>query len=460
MQSAQTEPSEPLSVTVKRVVALAAPVALGELGWMAMSVVDTIMVGVLGPAAIGAIGIGSNAFYTFAIFGVGILLSLDTLVSQAYGANNREDCRHSLMQGLYLAVLISAPLMLLFAGMPRAFLMLGVVPDIAKAAGQFVTALSYSTLPLLLYGALRRYLQAIGRVRPVMIALISANIVNWFFNWLLIQGHAGFPAWGLVGSAVSTCLARVYMAGVLAAAVWWGERRQPGGFAGIFRGPDWIRVFQMVRIGLPAATQILLEIGAFGAVAILAGRIGADPLAAHQIALNCAAVTYMVPLGVSAAAAISVGHAIGAGNARLARRSGYVATVLACCFMTCAALAFILFPRPILGIYTHDETVIRIGTHLLILAASFQLFDGVQTVMTGSLRGAGETRMPMLVNLCGYYLLGLPAGYLLCFRFGKGIYGLWIGLTLSLLVIASLLFAEWRRVSNKLIATMSEIAVV
>lgn len=452
MRRLQIAPVEPMGATVRRVTALAAPVALGELGWMAMSVVDTVMVGGLGPSAIGAIGIGSSAFYTFAIFGMGILLSLDTVVSQAWGAGNREDCRHSLMQGLYLALLLSAPLMLLFAFMPRAFATLGIIPDVAVLSGQFIRVLNYGTLPLLVYGALRRYLQAIGRVRPVMFALISANLVNWYFNWLLIAGHGGFPAWGVRGSAASTCIARVYMAAVLAIALWSEERRQPPGFNGIFQPPDWARIRNLIRIGLPAATQILLEIGAFGAVAVLAGRLSAGALAAHQIALNCAAVTYMVPLGVSAAAAITVGHAIGSGDARLARRSGFVAAVLACLFMGCAALVFVFAPRPILAIYTNDETVIRIGIRLLALAACFQLFDGIQTVMTGALRGAGETRMPMIVNLCGYYLMGLPAGWLLCFRYGKGIYGLWVGLTVALVVIALILLFEWRRVSHRLLA--------
>lgn len=460
MRPVATAPAEPLNATIRRVSALAAPVALGELGWMAMTVVDTIMVGVLGPSAIGAIGIGNSAFYTFAIFGMGILLSLDTVVSQAWGAGDREDCRHSLMQGVYLALLLTAPLMFLFALMPSGFRVLGVVPEVAALAGRFIAVLNYSTLPLLLYGALRRYLQAVGRVRPVMFALISANVVNWAFNWLMIQGHAGFPAWGVAGSAASTCLARVYMAAVLALALWWGERRQPGGFSGILRAPDWERILRLVRIGLPAATQILLEIGAFGAVAVLAGRVSADALAAHQIALNCAAVTYMVPLGVSAAAAITVGHALGSGNVPLARRSGFVAAALACTFMACAALVFIFVPRPILAIYTNDERVIDIGIRLLILAACFQLFDGLQTVMTGALRGAGETRMPMIVNLCGYYLFGLPAGYLLCFRYEKGIYGLWIGLTVSLIVIALILLSEWRRVSHRLSIASGENAIL
>ena len=201
---------------VRRVVSLAIPVALAELGWMSMTVVDTIMVGPLGPAAIGAIGVGNSAFYTFAIFGMGLLLGLDTLVSQAFGAGNRDDCHHSLSQGIYLALFITAPLMVLFACMPPAFYALGINAEVSRLAGMFVATLSFGTLPLLLYGAFRRYLQGMGHVRPVMFTLISANLINWFFNWLLILGHWGLPALGVVGSALSTCLARLYMAVLLA----------------------------------------------------------------------------------------------------------------------------------------------------------------------------------------------------------------------------------------------------
>ncbi len=438
---------------VRRVISLAIPVALAELGWMTMTVVDTIMVGPLGPAAIGAIGIGNSAFYLFAIFGIGLLLGLDTLVSQAFGAGNRDDCHHSLSQGVYLALFITAPLMVLFAFMPPTFYALGINAEVSRMAGAFVTTLSFSTLPLLLYGAFRRYLQGMGHVRPVMFTLISANLINWLFNWLLIQGHWGMPRMGVVGSALSTCLARVYMAVLLALSIWWFERGMQPGFRNVFRKPDWLRLQRLVRIGLPAATQILLEIGAFGSAAVLAGRLTPVALASHQIALNCAAVTFMVPLGISSAAAVAVGQAIGRGDPRDARQCGFIAIALACAFMLCSALAFVLVPGPILRVYTHDPGILRVGTGLLALAALFQLFDGTQTVATGALRGIGNTRVPMLVNLGGYWLFGLPIGYVLCFHYRLGVYGLWWGLTLALIVIALILLYSWQRHSRELLTS-------
>jgi multidrug resistance protein, MATE family len=411
---------------------------------MAMNTVDIIMVGQLGPAAIGAIGVGGNAFYCLAIFGMGLLLGLDTLVSQSHGAGDRGDTHRSLAQGVYAAILIALPLMIAFRFVPPIFDLFGINPKVSILAGPFLLALSWSTLPLLLYGAFRRYLQGIGHVRPVMFTLISANIVNWFFNWILI------PRLGVVGSALSTCLARVYMAGMLLFFVWWFERGYEAGFRSLLRKPDMRRMAHLLSIGLPAATQILLEIGAFGAAGILAARLAPVALAAHQIALSCASISYMVPLGISSAAAVAVGQAVGRGEPAVARRSGFIALGLALAFMGCSALAFWFIPRPILRIYTNDAGVLGSAVGLLAIAAFFQLFDGVQTVATGALRGIGETRVPMLVNLCGYWVFGLPVGYLLCFHAGRGVQGLWWGLTLALVAIALILLYSWNQRSRQI----------
>lgn len=423
---------------------LAVPVVLAELGWMAMTTVDTIMIGGLGPAAIGAIGVGSSVYYSLAIFGMGLLLGLDTLVSQSHGAGDKPDTHHSLAQGVYSAIFIAIPLTIAFFFMPPVFGLLGINPEVTVLAGPFLRTLGYGTLPLLLYGAFRRYLQGIGHVRPVMFALVSANLVNWLFNWLLIYGHWGLPRLGVVGSALSTCLARVYMAGILLLSIWWFERGNEKGIRGILRKPDPERLIRLMGLGLPAATQILMEIGAFGAAAVLAGRLTPVALAAHNIALNCAAVSFMVPLGISSAAAVAVGQAIGRGDPAHARRSGYIAMGLASVFMSCSAIAFLTVPLPILRVYTTNVSVLKTGASLLAIAAAFQLFDGIQTVATGALRGIGNTRTPMIVNFAGYWLFGLPIGYFLCFHSHYGVVGLWWGLTLALIVISIVLLATWR----------------
>ena len=431
---------------VRRVSCLALPVVLAELGWMAMTAVDTIMVGPLGPAAIGALGVSNSAFYTIAIFGMGLLLGLDTVVSQAHGAGDTADTHHSLSQGVYLAIAISIPLTVICLFLPALFRACGINPQVSGLAELFVRTLNWSTLPLLLYGAFRRYLQGIGHVRPVMFVLISANLVNWLFNWLLIEGRWRFPALGVTGSALSTCLARVYMATGLLFFIWYSERGG-GGLHGVVRAPDIGRLMKLIKLGFPAAAQIMLEIGAFGAAAMLAGRLMPEALAAHQIALNCASISYMVPLGIASASAVSVGQAIGQNNFDLAWSNGNIGIGLACAFMACSAIAFLVIPGPILSLYSTDGAVIALGTRLLAIAALFQLFDGIQTVATGALRGLGDTKLPMIVNFCGYWLLGLPAGYVLCFRMGFGIAGLWWGLTAALILISLVLLMEWQRKS-------------
>jgi multidrug resistance protein, MATE family len=202
---------------------------------------------------------------------------------------------------------------------------------------------------------------------------------------------------------------------------------------------------ELLRLGLPSAAQLVLEVGAFGLAAVLAGKISPAALAAHQIALNYAAMAYMVPLGISAAAAIAVGHALGAGDAPRARRAGWIALAMGAGFMSVIAFAFVAVPRPLIALYTRDAAVVRLGVPLFLLAAVFAVFDGIQIVASGALRGQGLTRVPMLANLFGYWAVGVPLGAALCFRFHLGVFGVWIGLTTALILISVVLFFYWRR---------------
>jgi MATE family multidrug resistance protein len=424
---------------------LAVPVVLSELGWMGMSVVDTIMVGRLSPAAIGAVGISSAIFYTPAIFGIGLLLGLDTLVSQAFGRGDFDECHRALAQGVYLALHYAPVAMLLVGFAPHVFPLLKITEAVRGPASEYLTLLNWSAPPLLVYAAFRRYLQGVGKVRPVTFALVSANLVNWFGNWVLIYGKLGFPAMGVRGSALSTVLARTYMAGIL---VWWAWRHERDRGHPLFAhwpGLQLDRFRRLLALGWPAASQMLFEVGAFSLATLLAGRLSPDILAAHQIVLNSASVTYMVPLGFSAAAAISVGHAVGAGDRARARRNGSMAIAIGAAFMAIAATVFVTQPRMLLHIYTHDAQTVSVGVRLLVVAAVFQIFDGIQGIGTGALRGLGNTRGPMLINLVAYGLIGLPIGYLLCFKTSLGIYGLWGGLTLALIFAAAMVLFSWLR---------------
>jgi MATE family multidrug resistance protein len=434
---------------LRAMVALAVPVVLSELGWMAQGVVDTIMVGKLGPAAIGAVAVGNAVYYVPSLFGIGVLLGLDTLVSHAYGRRDHDACHHWLAQGVYLACIATPPLMLLVVAASFGFGRFGITPEVAGHAASYLRIINLGTLPLLLYGASRRYLQGVGQVRVITVTLVIANLVNWFGNWVLIYGKLGFPALGVDGSAISTCLARVGMAAALIGFAWRYERSRGHPLFQHWARPSLLKIRQLSRLGAPAAGQIVLEVGAWNAATFAAGMLTPVALATHSIALQYASVTYMVPLGMSAAAAVSVGHAVGAGDPGRARRAGWLALGLGTGFMLFAAVVFLIVPRPLIMLYTHDPSVLVEGPTLLYVAAAFQIFDGIQTVSTGALRGLGETRVPMIANFVGYWIFGLPLGFFLCFGLHWGVYGLWIGLTLALIVIASMLLLRWRKDSAR-----------
>jgi multidrug resistance protein, MATE family len=426
---------------------LALPLILAEVGWMSMGVVDTVMVGRLpqSAVAIGATGLGQSLYHAVAIFGGGLLLGLDTFVAQAHGRGDIRDARHSLVNGFFLALVLTPILMLTVLLWPMLMRRFGVSPELIQPMQPFLWALNWGTLPLLCYFAIRRYLQAVHVVNPIMFALVSANLVNLVGDWVLIYGHLGFPAMGITGSGWSTCIARIYMVIVLLITLASVEsKRRVGDRTGNF-GFDWNRVWALLKLGAPAATQILLEVGAFSAATALIAKLGPVPLSGHEIAINCAALTFMVPLGISSAAAVRVGHQLGKGNPTRAHLAGWSAILLGAGFMTSTGLVFVTLSKPIARLFTPDPTVVRVGASLLLVAAAFQLFDGLQTVATGALRGSGDTRTPMLANLVAYWFIGLPFGYLLCFRFGLGAFGIWIGLCIGLMIIGSALLLTWHR---------------
>jgi multidrug resistance protein, MATE family len=433
--------------------ALAAPVVLAEIGWVSMGIVDTIIVGPLGPAAIGAVGIGHVLFLALAIFGMGLLLGLDTLVSHAFGAGRLDECHRWLLHGVLLS-LITAPVLTGVALMGSTLLpWWGLTPEVATLTTPYLRIITWSLLPLLLYASFRRYLQALGIVKPVTFALVSANVINAVAAWALVFGHLGLPQMGTAGSAVATLVSRIYLAAVLLTAVVVYDRRHHISLFTITWRPRRRSLLRLLRLGFPAAAQVTLELGVFAAASALAGRLDAVSLAAHQIAFQLASLTFMVPLGMASAGAVRVGHAVGRRDAPAAARSGWMALLLGAGFMTVAALAFLLAPRVLIGAFTNDTAVLGVGRHLLLVAGFFQLFDGLQGVSTGVLRGLGDTRTPMLSNLVGHWLLGLPVGYALCFWAGWGVVGLWIGLSSGLIAIGITLVMVWRYRIRQLVDT-------
>lgn len=424
---------------------LAAPLALTELGWMVMGVVDTIMAGRLNATAVGAGSLGNMLFYPIAVSGMGMLLGMDTLVSQSFGAGDARDCRRSLVNGIWLSLTVSpvvcAVLLLLIPAVRAA----GVNPAVFAQFDPYLKALLWGIPPLLIGGALRRYLQAVNLVAPMLIGMIAGNVLNLAGDWALMFGHWGAPAMGLTGSAWSTSISRMVIAAIGVAAVVWNERKSGGLLWRISWAPDFARIVRLVGLGLPAALQILFEGSVFGLVTVWAARLDADSLAAHSVAVQVISTTFMVPLGISSAAAVRVGHAIGRGDPHGAATAGWTALALSAVFMGSAAAFMSIGPAFIIRFFIPDAAVMAIGAILLRLAAMFELFDGFQIVATGALRGLGETRPPMIAHLLGYWAIGVPAGYVLCFRLHWGAAGIWAGLTAALILIGVGLVAAWAR---------------
>jgi MATE family multidrug resistance protein len=439
---------------LRPMIRLAWPLALAELGWMAQGLVDLVMAGPLGPAAIGAGSLANMLFYPIAISGTGLLLGMDTLVAQSFGAADPRDCRRTLVNGSWLALALTPPLTLAIGAMIPLMRALGTNPRVLALFGPYLGALIASLLPLLVYSACRRYLQAVNVVKPVTFSLVSANLVNVAGNYALMYGHWGAPAMGLEGSGWSTAIARLYMAGVLLAALVWHERKSGDLKARFAWRPNWTRMLCLVRLGLPAAMQIAIEGGVFGVVTVLAARLDEVSLAAHSIAVNVVSTTFMVPLGISSAAAVRVGQAVGRQDPHGTAASGWTALGLSTLFMGSAGLALALAPHTIVRVFSGDRAVVAQGSVLLQIAALFQLFDGFQIVTTGALRGLGDTRTPMLVHLAGYWAIGLPIGYALCFYYRWGAAGIWAGLSTALIAIGASLVLLWRHRVRRLPATL------
>lgn len=440
---------------------IALPLALAEMGWMSMGLVDTVMVGHLPNAAVPLSAAAlSQVLYSTLAFGVGgILLALDTTISQSHGAEDYPAANRWFFQGVLLATAIGILLMLLYALSPLALRFLPTERAIFESAIPTLEALSWGTIPLMVYFALRRYLQAFNHVRIVAAALISANLVNILFDWLLIFGHdwriAGLHiAWaplGVVGSGIATSLARVYQVIFAITAIVIVNRKYGYGLLhhGLLQSlrPHWYSLRKLLALGVPSGATILVEIAIFAVITSVIATLGPVPLAGHEIALNCISFTFMIPLGISAAASVRVGQAIGRGAPIEAKAAGWAAIALGGCVMLCASVTFLAIPHALSAVFTNDAPVIAAAVPLFFIAAIFQLCDGLQITALGALRGAGDTHSGLITHACSYWLLGLPLGIYLCFHQHMGARGLWLGLCAALVVTGFVLLNRWRTIN-------------
>lgn len=428
---------------------LAGPLILAQMGWMMLGLVDTFMVGHLGPRPLAAVALGDLWIVGTLLVAMGVMLGLDPIVSQAHGAGDGRRAAHALQRGVVLALLLSVPLAVLWLATGAALRLAGQDPALAAEADRFVGVQVFSIAPFLVFVALRQYLQGRTIMMPTLIVIVAGNVVNFVLDWLLIFGRLGFPELGVRGSGIATGVTRVVMLALLLALVRWYRLHEGAWVPWTREIFDLRRLREILGHGIPTGIQLGLEIWAFATTSLFAGWLGAEALAAHTIVLKLASFSYMVPLGISIAAATRVGNLIGARDRAGARCAAWVAIGLGGGVMTVFALLLVTLRTvlPALFLAPGQEAVVALAATIMPIAALFQFFDGTQAVGCGVLRGLGNTRPAALFNLVGFYALALPLALGLGFErpwgpfrgAGWGLPGLWTGLAAGLFAVAALL---------------------
>jgi MATE family multidrug resistance protein len=370
-----------------------------------------------------------------------MLLGLEPLISQAAGARDSEGIARVFQRGLVIVFVLGTLTALAVLPSEQVLRHIGQPAVIASIAGPYLRIQAPSAYMLFLFSLMRTTLQARGTTRPIVVTIVAANLLNIVLSIALVFGRWGLPRMGPVGSGIAALVARTFMAGALLALAWSHLRPL---FVWRRESLAWAPLWQVVRMGSPVGVQMLLEFGVFSVVALVMGNLGPTAAAAHQIAINIASLTYMVPLGVGTAGSVLVGRSIGAGNPAAAGRFAVAALAVGVGFMACSALVLMSVPVWIARAYTTDGATIALAASLIPIAGVFQVFDGVQVVSIGLLRGSGDTRTPMIVNLIGYWLLGLPLSLWLAHGLHLGPRGLWWGLVAGLAAVAVIVLIRLR----------------
>jgi MATE family multidrug resistance protein len=421
---------------------LAFPVVVIQLGLMAMGAVDGAFLGRVDAVQYAASAIGHTLTFVLFAFGMGALTVLDPVVSQARGAGDHTAISRGVQRGLVLALFLSVPISLLLLPAETWLRLMGQQPEVVEVAADYVRVSILGVPAFLVFVALRQSLQALHIVRPLVWTILLANGLNVFLDWVLIYGNLGFPAMGTVGSAWGTVVARWCMVLLLPLLI--GEEFHR------FLRPRADRLLhlpalgRMLRIGTPTGIQWFVEIGAFATVTALMGSLGEDELAGHQVAMHLAAGSFMVPLGISIAASVRVGTAIGRGDPGAVRRAAGVGLVSGAGVMLVAGAAFLLFPLPLARVFTDLDGVLAVAVVLVPLAGFFQVFDGTQVVAVGIMRGMADTRVPTIIHVLGFWGVALPIGCAIGFGLDRGAVGLWWGLVVGLGLVAVAQFLRLR----------------
>ena len=413
---------------------LAIPVVLAQLGHITVAVADNVMVGRVGTIPLAAAALANSVFVIFLVFGLGLSNSIGPLVAEAVGAHKPERIRQLYSGGFSILMLVG---MVLFALLVLTYPLLGYMgqdPEVVASAKPYYLIVAGSLLPLLGYQAFRQVSEGLSDTRGPMVISLVGNGMNIFLNYLLIYGSWGFPELGLVGAGLGTLFSRIFMAWAMWYYLHKGSTFKPFDLA--LERPRKKRMRTIWNTGWPIGTQGLFEVTAFAFSAIMIGWFGATALAAHQVAINMASVTFMAASGISAAAAIKVGTQYGRQDMQGVKAAGASNLHLGLAFMAVCGLLFALFRHQLPALYSTDAEVIHVAGQLLILAALFQLSDGAQVILLGSLRGMGDVKFPTIITFVAYWVVALPLAFLLGKVFNLGAMGIWTGLSIGLTVAA------------------------
>ncbi|WP_421726401.1 MATE family efflux transporter [Bauldia sp.] len=432
--------------------ALAWPLVITNLSQGALGFTDTIMMGWIGPRALGAGVLAVNLYFAFLIFAIGVVTATSPMIAIELGRRKHSvrDVRRTVRQGWWAAITITIPIWIVLWNAEALFLLLGQDPELAAEAARYMATLKWSILPFLGYIVLRNFVSALERPRAAMWIGITAVAVNAAFVYVFMFGRFGMPELGLAGAGIGTVIANLYMFLGMAAIVSFDRRFRRYALFGRFWRADWARYRDLWKLGLPIGVTLAFEVTIFNASAFLMGLIGPAPLAAHAIAIQVASIAFMVPLGLAMASTVRVGRAYGAGNIAGIGRAGWTAFAMAMTFAACTSAVMLLAGRPIVGLFLAlddpaNQAVIGIAVTLLILAGLFQFADAGQAVAAGMLRGLGDTRIPMIYAGIGYWGVGIGLGVILGFLTPLAGAGIWIGLTVGLSAVAIPLTWRWAR---------------
>ena len=447
--------SSPYRIELRELFRLATPLAAAQAGSTLMTLVDIAVLGRLGARELAAAGLGNAFFFGISILGMGIVMGVDPLISQAIGARDEARAHRVLWQGVWLALIVTAVLTIPLMIAPFLLVPIGIDPVLIEPASTYLVVRTLGLLPFLLFFVFRAYLQSRGITRPMLTAMIVCNVFNLFADILFVFGGRVLPTWtgplqqlpafGVAGAAVATVLGGLLQLAIVVAAV---RKAAPKGVVGVRRW-NGAEVRQAFVVGFPIGLTMGAEVGVFALVGILAGRLGTMHLAAHQAVISVVSFTFSVALGIGAAASVRVGVAIGARNHTHTRAAGRAALAAGALVMAGPALLFVFAPETIARLVTDNPAIIAATVPLFLVSAVFQLFDGIQAVGAGALRGAADTRFSFLANLAGHWFVGLPIALYLGFSRQMGITGLWWGLCAGLMAVAVMLFVRFERLTRK-----------